>query len=163
MSKHPRAQRKTPARRQRQQRQSDRANERGAAGDGIRHGSYFIISIALLGFGISGTWLALDNSERRRSNDIMHELAHLFIEHVPATVIISPDGALALRTFDRKQEDEANWLSGCLLLPRPALVQIKQSGMGTEDACEVYGVSDELLHFRLNVTGVTVQMKRRRR
>jgi Zn-dependent peptidase ImmA (M78 family) len=97
----------------------------------------------------------------RRSSDIMHELAHLISGHRPATVILSPDGALALRSFDRQQEDAADWLSGCLLLPRPVLLHIAQSNMDAETACEEYGVNDHLLGYRMNITGVVIQIRRR--
>lgn len=99
-------------------------------------------------------------SAGRRSSDIMHELSHLLIGHAPSTVLLTPDGETALRTFDRQQEDEANWLAGCLLLPRPALIHIVQSGWAHEDALERYFVSQDLLDFRLNVTGVRSQMRR---
>jgi len=98
----------------------------------------------------------------RRSSDIMHELAHLITGHDPSKVLLSQDGTVALRSFNRQQEEEAAWLAGCLLLPRPALVLIARTQMGVERACQEYGVSDDLLAYRLNVTGVTVQMKRRR-
>jgi Zn-dependent peptidase ImmA (M78 family) len=100
---------------------------------------------------------------RRRSSDIMHELAHLVIGHDPSTVLLSQDGVLALRSFSREQEAEAGWLAGCLLVPRPALVFVALSGMGLERACDKYGVSRDLLRYRLNITGVSSQMRRRQR
>jgi len=99
---------------------------------------------------------------RRQSSDIMHELSHIIIGHKPSTVLLSPDGVLALRAFDQKQEDEANWLSGCLLLPRSVLLFIMQSGMNQKEACRHYQVSDDLLTYRLNITGVAAQMRRRK-
>jgi len=102
------------------------------------------------------------HSPGRQSSDIMHELSHILIGHRPSTVLLSPDGVLALRSFDRKQEDEAGWLSGCLLLPRAVLVFIMQSGIDQDEACQRYLVSDDLLTYRLDITGVTAQMKRRR-
>ena len=99
----------------------------------------------------------------RRSSDIMHELAHLIAGHAPSTVILSQDGSVSLRSFNRQQEDEASWLSGCLLLPRPALVVIARSDLGVETACQKYGVSDDLLNYRLNVTGVRIQLRHGRR
>ena len=93
----------------------------------------------------------------------MHELAHLVLGHDPSTVLLSQDGKAALRSFNPQQEEEAAWLSGCLLLPRPALVFIARTKMGAERACQKYGVSDDMLDYRLKVTGVKIQMKRRSR
>ena len=100
------------------------------------------------------------HSERRRSSDVMHELAHIPIGHPPATVVLSVDGALALRTFSKRQEDEANWLSRCLLLPHPALLAVAQSRRPRESVCSEYRVTNELLTYRMNVTAVSTQMRR---
>lgn len=103
------------------------------------------------------------HSPRRQSSDVMHELAHMLIDHEPARMILSADGKQGLRSFDRTQEDEASWLAGCLLLPRPALLAIATKGTSAEAACEKYGVSRDLFNYRLNVTGVNVQVKRKRK
>lgn len=100
------------------------------------------------------------HSEARQSSDIMHELSHLIIGHSPSQVILSQDGQFALRTYDDAQEREASWLSGCLLLPRDALLYIKRSGVPVKDACRAYRVSRDLLTFRLNMSGANIQHKR---
>jgi len=102
------------------------------------------------------------HSLARRSSDLMHELSHLLIGHKPSTLLFVPDATIALRSFDQKQEEEATWLSGALLLPRVALVSIRQSGLSSSEACEMFRVSNDLLNFRLNKTGVEAQFKRRR-
>jgi Zn-dependent peptidase ImmA (M78 family) len=91
----------------------------------------------------------------------MHELAHLVIGHRPGRIDITEDGTLMLQTYDRQQEDEANWLAGCLLLPRPALMFIEQQGLEANSAARVYGVSTQMLQYRRQVTGVQYQMRRR--
>jgi Zn-dependent peptidase ImmA (M78 family) len=98
-----------------------------------------------------------NHSLARRNSDIMHELAHVIRRHKPCTVVLSQDGRFAIRSYDGTQEEEAGWLSGCLLLPRPALVWIRKSGMTERSACQHYGASGELLRFRMGVTGVNRQ------
>lgn len=100
------------------------------------------------------------HSPARTSNDLMHELAHILLNHRPTLVFIAPHSRLALRTYDKDQEDEANWLAGCLLLPRPVLLHVRRSNLGHPEACELYGVSSALLTYRLNVTGVNLQFTR---
>lgn len=100
------------------------------------------------------------HSEGRRSSDIMHELSHLIIGHEPSKLILSPDGGTVLRSHDPKQEDEASWLAGCLLLPREALVHIIRVRMPDPVVCSSYKVSNDLLRYRLNITGVTYQMRK---
>lgn len=97
----------------------------------------------------------------RRSSDVMHELAHVFIGHTPATVLLTQDRDLVLRSFNREQEDEANWLAWALLLPRPAVLQILNTNVDPESACERYGISSDVLRFRTNVTGAALQVGRR--
>ena len=103
------------------------------------------------------------HSAGRRSSDIMHELSHILLKHDPATVILSADGRLAFRSFHKDQEDEADWLFGCLLLPRPALLHIAATGMTDEEATAAYVVSNDLLVYRRNITGVAAQLRYRRR
>jgi len=102
------------------------------------------------------------HSEGRQNSDLMHEVSHLLMEHVPGTVYIDPKSRLALRHFDADQEEQANWLSGCLLLPREALLRIRQLGWPNELACEQYLVSSKMLSYRMHSTGVNIQHARRR-
>ncbi len=97
----------------------------------------------------------------RYSSDLMHELAHLILGHTPNTVFFVGDGELALRGYSPTAEEEANWLSATLLLPRDALEHIKRCRTSSQVACEEYGVSQQMLKFRSDVTGVTRQFNRR--
>ena len=91
----------------------------------------------------------------RRASDIMHELAHLIIGHEPARVDVTEDGLLILNTFSQKQEDEAKWLSGCLLLPRPALLAIRRHRLDESVAAKRFGVSVPMLIYRMRVLGLS--------
>jgi len=100
------------------------------------------------------------HSPGRRASNIAHELSHLLLEHETARVILSPDGQVAMRTFDAKQEDEANWLAGCLLLPRVALLRAYRAGLSAEAISEEYGVTEVLVTYRSRMTGVERQLRR---
>lgn len=99
-------------------------------------------------------------SPGRRASDIMHELAHTVLTHKPAQIVLSHDGELGMRSFDQQQEDEANWLAWCLLLPRDALVYVARKGMTHEEIAKSYGVTEVLVRFRISTTGVTSQVRR---
>jgi hypothetical protein len=101
-------------------------------------------------------------SKGRQASDIIHELAHVMLGHEPATLVFSEDGQIATRTFDQRQEDEANWLGWALLLPREALVVARRSRMLNAQIAEAYGVTEKLVGYRLQMTGVDVQLRRRR-
>lgn len=97
----------------------------------------------------------------RRNNVIMHELSHIILGHELAEACILDDGSLVPGNFDQDQEDEADWLAGTLLLPRPALMAIQSRQTSKQAACEQYQVSSEMLTWRTRMTGVTYQMLRR--
>jgi hypothetical protein len=99
-------------------------------------------------------------SKGRQASDIIHELAHLILGHEPATVVFSQDGDMATRTFDQKQEDEANWFGWALLLPRDALFAAKRSRMLPAQIANAYGVTENLVDFRLKMTGIDSQLRR---
>jgi len=96
----------------------------------------------------------------RRNSDLAHELAHVILGHEPSMMFASPGSGIALRTHNKEQEDEANWLAGCLLLPRDALFSIRRRRLINEEACREYGVSPAMLRFRLNASGVNIQLRR---
>lgn len=93
------------------------------------------------------------HSAPRRASNLMHELAHLLIGHKPARIDVSEDGLLMLNTYSKRQEDEAHWLAGCLLLPREALRAISKEMSDLKTAARRYGVSPAMLRYRMNVTG----------
>lgn len=96
----------------------------------------------------------------RQSSDLAHELAHRIRGHQAQKVELSPEGIMLLSSYDKLQEMEADWLSGCLLLPRPALIRIARSAMTPDEAAGRYGVSIRMLNYRLASTGVARQFKR---
>ena len=100
------------------------------------------------------------HSAARQASDLAHEIAHLLLDHEPTQMFVAPDTGIVLRTHDENQEEEASWLSGCLLLPRPALISICRGGIDEQEACKRYRVSRVMLRFRLNASGVNIQIKR---
>lgn len=102
------------------------------------------------------------HSRGRQASNIAHEIAHLILEHEPTRLVMSQDGALVMRSFNEKQEEEANWLAWCLLLPRQAIVDALARRASVEDIAAQFGVSEPLVKFRVQKTGAQVQMRRRR-
>ncbi|MHB8562403.1 MAG: ImmA/IrrE family metallo-endopeptidase [Acidiferrobacteraceae bacterium] len=98
----------------------------------------------------------------RTNSNLAHELAHVIIGHKPARIDVTPDNALMLNVYDKKQESEADWLAGCLLLPRPALEHIRRSKLNSRVARETYGVSEPMYDYRVRMTGVDKQFRRTR-
>lgn len=97
------------------------------------------------------------HSPGRQASDLMHELSHHMLNHKPTAMDVSPSGVMLLETYDQRQEEQADWLSGCLLLPRDALVHIKRRKIEIALAAKQYGVSLAMLRYRMGVTGVNYQ------
>lgn len=95
----------------------------------------------------------------RQSSDLTHELAHHIRGHKAQEASVSPEGLMMLKNYEKIYEEEADWLSGSLLLPREALVTIKRRGLEPAKAAEEYGVSVRMLNYRLSMTGVNRQFK----
>jgi IrrE N-terminal-like domain len=102
-----------------------------------------------------------NNSAGRQSSDIMHELSHVILDHEPTQLILSEAADVAMRSFDAKQEDEANWLGWTMLLPRPALIHCAHRRLSPANIASEYEVSATLVAFRQRVTGVDLQTRRR--
>jgi len=98
----------------------------------------------------------------RINSSLGHEIAHVILGHEPSMMFITPQSGMTLRTYNKDQEDEANWLAGCILLPRPALLYVRQHGLSDDQVCREYGVSSAMFRFRINCTGVDLQVRRMR-
>jgi Zn-dependent peptidase ImmA (M78 family) len=97
------------------------------------------------------------HSPARQASDLTHELAHRIRGHEAQEVEVSAEGLMLLKSYDKLQEEEADWLSGCLLLPRDALLVIKRRRLDDADAAAEYGVSLKMLGYRMARTGVNRQ------
>lgn len=107
--------------------------------------------------------LKATNTPGRQSSDLMHELSHHLLDHRPTPVDVSKEGLLMLHSYNRTDEAQADWLSSCLLLPRPALMHIKTRHNDEAEAARTYGVSIAMLKYRLDVSGINYQAARRRK
>ena len=96
-------------------------------------------------------------SHGRTQSDIAHEVSHILLDHDLQTVQ-QLDG-LSFFTCDPDEEQEANWLAGCLLLPRKLLLRAVRSGLSAAEISEEYGVSLPMAEFRIRATGVLRQVR----
>jgi Zn-dependent peptidase ImmA (M78 family) len=88
----------------------------------------------------------------RITSDIAHELSHLLLKH--AVRDVQTVGDLTFFGCDPDEEQEANWLAGCLLLPRSLLVSQVRQGATAADLVEQHQVSLQMANYRIRVTGV---------
>lgn len=94
----------------------------------------------------------------RQASDIAHELSHALLHHPPMPAF----DHRGCRDWDDELEQEAKWLSGALLIPDKAALDIVRQGLGLELAAETYGVTKKMVQYRLNVTGAFNRINRER-
>ena len=110
-----------------------------------------------------GVRLVILNSSHpptRRANSLAHELAHIILSHTSDDAQVSREGFLFRAKFDKEQEDEADWFSACLLLPREGLLGAYQHTPAPAALARCFGVSEALVNWRLRMTGISRQAKR---
>lgn len=99
------------------------------------------------------------HSPARQASDLTHELAHQIRGHEAQEVDVSSEGLMLLKSYEKLQEEEADWLAGCLLLPRDALISIRKRRLDPAQAAIEYGVSARMLTYRMAMTGVNRQFR----
>ncbi|WP_298812443.1 ImmA/IrrE family metallo-endopeptidase [uncultured Sphingomonas sp.] len=113
-----------------------------------------------------GTHVVVLNSahpQTRQTATLMHEIAHITLEHVPADVSVSPSGLVLLSDYSADQEEEADWLGAALLLPELALLERRGRGLSMAAIANAYGVSEALCQWRCRMTGVEKRLAFRMR
>jgi Zn-dependent peptidase ImmA (M78 family) len=94
----------------------------------------------------------------RNASNLAHELSHLILEHQGAPAI----GIGGCRQWNGMQEAEADWLGAAMLVPRESALEWMVQNGDLEGGARNFGVSVELLRWRVNHTGVVRQVVRER-
>ena len=98
-------------------------------------------------------------SDARQRSSLAHELAHIILNHATDRTRLSHEGLLFRGTFNREQEDEANWFAGCLLVPRDSLLKARLRTPDEHALAANFGVSTDMIAWRLKMTGVLRQVR----
>ena len=85
----------------------------------------------------------------RRSNNLCHELAHGLLLH-PRTPAIDDKGC---RNWNQDIEDEADWLSGELLVTKESAMKVALGQWSIAHALDRLGVSEQMLKYRMQISG----------
>ena len=104
-----------------------------------------------------GTYLCILNPThdiKRRRITLMEEITHVFMRHAP-TGVRHLTGGLAVRDYDKAQEQEAYGIGAAALLPWAAFFKELNSGTPIDTIASKYGVSTALVSYRISITGAT--------
>jgi Zn-dependent peptidase ImmA (M78 family) len=99
------------------------------------------------------------NSRGRRNSDLAHEISHALLAHPPRSLF----NGSGCRHFDPDMESQANCLAGHILISNEAARHIVYSRLDLGAACAAYGVSRDMMEFRLNASGARKQHQRWKR
>jgi Zn-dependent peptidase ImmA (M78 family) len=100
-----------------------------------------------------------NNTPARQVSDVTHELSHVMLKHKPRPVF-ADGGCRAWDKEQKRQEEEAAWLSGALLVPTNVALAIARKGVPVEEGAHLYGVSTKMMQYRLNMSGAHKRARR---
>lgn len=89
------------------------------------------------------------HSPARQASNICHELSHGLLLHDPTPAL---DGS-GCRDWNQVMEDQAQWMAGALLIHEVGLVTALRRGNKPSDIAKRYGVSEDMVTWRINMTG----------
>jgi len=93
----------------------------------------------------------------RQANSIAHELAHVLLEHPPASI----RDDTGQREWSGEREREADLMAATLLVPRAGILPVMyRVGGNIGLAADHFGVSRQLMTWRFKKTGAERQMQR---
>jgi Zn-dependent peptidase ImmA (M78 family) len=99
------------------------------------------------------------HSPGRQASNLTHELSHAVLLHDP-TPALDDRGC---RLWNQSVEDEAQWLAGAMLLTEDAALYVVRRSISVTAAAQHFGISEQMVIYRLNVTGARTRVARARK
>ena len=99
------------------------------------------------------------HSKARQNSDLSHELSHGLLLHEPAPAL---DLARGCRILNSATEEEADWLAGELLVTKEMALAVARGKFAKHEAQLRFGVSPQMLRWRMNMTGANKIVQRAR-
>lgn len=104
----------------------------------------------------TGIWLNDSHSDARQSSNLAHEIAHVLLGHEDAP----PLNESGCREYHAGVEAEADYMGSVLLVTDAAALTVVRGGMSIEDAAFEFGVSPQLMRWRVNDSGARIRVQR---
>jgi Zn-dependent peptidase ImmA (M78 family) len=96
------------------------------------------------------------HTKGRQASDIAHEVSHGLLLHPPRPAL----NVNGCRNWNDDVEDEAQWLAGALLISEEAALNIARRKLPLDQAATLYGVSQQMVRWRLGMTGANKRLAR---
>ncbi|MBC8137175.1 MAG: ImmA/IrrE family metallo-endopeptidase [Fibrella sp.] len=91
-----------------------------------------------------------NQSPTRRQSTLMHELAHLLLGHASNDLTSVLTGG----NPDKKQEEEARYLGGCLQIPKTGIQWASQVGLSFARTMSHFNASKDMVQYRCNMAHI---------
>lgn len=101
----------------------------------------------------------LHDIERQRVS-VLEEIWHILQDHKLTKIVKL--GNHHSRTFEAEEEHDAYYLAAASLAPADAIKVLVQTKQSTENTAQLYGVSKELIEYRIKRLGYWYQYKARK-
>jgi hypothetical protein len=89
---------------------------------------------------------------RRTKITLMEEIAHVHLKHTPTGLMRSADG-FRMRGYDKTQEEDAYGVGAAALLPWASFFQAINRGATVKELAEQHDLSEQLIRYRIQITG----------
>jgi IrrE N-terminal-like domain len=103
-----------------------------------------------------GIWLNDSHAPERQKSSLAHEIAHVVLDHKD-TPPLNDHGC---RVYHAGVEAQADYLGSVLLVTDDAALSIARAGTTVADAARGFGVSRQLMQWRVNDSGARVRVQR---
>jgi hypothetical protein len=97
------------------------------------------------------------HSKKRQQSNLMHELAHIILDHEIPDEQARLCLLLGLHYYNPKHEEEAKYLGGCLQITRPGLLWALKKGDSEDEMSDYFNASRDMVNYRLRITGILRQ------
>lgn len=94
-----------------------------------------------------------NHSLYRQQSNLMHELAHIILDHSIPEEIGKVCMLYNLHYYNKQHEAEAKFLGACLQLTKPSILWVKKNNWSEEQISKYYTASNEMVRFRCNAIG----------
>lgn len=112
-----------------------------------------------------GSYICILNpshSPRRNKITLMEEIIHSFLKHKPTTVMLTEMG-VKVRDFNKSLEEEAYGIGAAALIPWSNFFTLLNRGYNVAELAEHYDVTQDLIVYRIKITGASRLYKARQR
>lgn len=104
----------------------------------------------------TGIWLNDSHPPERQASNLTHEIAHVVLGHKDTP----PLNEIGCRSYHASVEAEADYLGSVLLVTDDAALRVARSGALMAEAAQNFGVSQQLMQWRVNDSGARTRVQR---